>query len=195
MQFKCTFKPGAHRNNRNCSEMYWSKKKTPVTSAKQQQQRQFPTRQRRGQTCQSRDCVGALEKPAGAWGNRVLSAAPQTFLFEVMLSHRLSQGQWRWKVGGWRKWRESNKGEKTTVGYKWYRLGREINKPCLVNVCFVMWKKMHLGDRLFGAALKSLMSRHECTFLFFSLLLMSCLERPSLGEWWRKHMVAMCRRM
>lgn len=33
MQFKCTFKPEAHRNNRNCSEMYWSKKKTLVTSA------------------------------------------------------------------------------------------------------------------------------------------------------------------
>lgn len=77
-QFKCAFRPGAHHNNGTCSKRGTREKKTVGTSAKQQRKR-FPTRQRRGQTCQSRDCVGALEKPAGAWGYSVLSAAPQTF--------------------------------------------------------------------------------------------------------------------
>ena len=86
-----------------------------------------------------------------------------------MLSHRLSQGQRRWKVGGWRKWGESNKGEKTTVGYKWYGLGREINKPCLLT--FVSWcgKKITAPRRSFvwSGAEESEVTPRAYAFVFF----------------------------
>ncbi|TNN89608.1 hypothetical protein EYF80_000211 [Liparis tanakae] len=63
-------------------------KTKPLETAarKQEKQKRFPTRDRRGQTCRSRDCGGALEELAGALGYSALSAAPQTFPFEVMLN-------------------------------------------------------------------------------------------------------------
>lgn len=51
------------------------------------------------------DCVVALEKLACAWG----AGGTMRYLqrhrpssFEVLLNHRLRQGQWRWKAGGWK---------------------------------------------------------------------------------------------
>lgn len=141
------------------------------------------------------DCVVALEKLACAWGAGGTMCYLQRHRpssFEVLLNHRLRQGQWRWKAGGWKGGGiETNK-----VRYRKHQMHKQFNLWCTTCTSETIYTVISEAEQrkftwlfflsffkvLFGAAVFPLASNEESIWWPCVERLAARLERGSTWD-------------